>query len=302
MLICDTHADTLYKMQCRVQNPELTLDVTPQCFQRAGDVCVQAFALFTGLEGLAADPELVERELEMFRLLQAEGFHQITKIEEALPGVPNALLTVEGGEVFLGGVETVDRFFALGVRIAGLVWNNPSGLAYPAIGGDDIGLTAYGRQVVKRLHSLGIAVDISHINAQGVLDLLEMGGPPPMASHSCAHALCAHPRNLTDSQLRNLFGAGGYVGVNFYPPFLHESGYADINTVVDHIAHMCDLGGEAHVGLGSDFDGIDKYPRGLWKAGDVPRLLERMGKRGFGEALIAAIAGENLKAYMDRLG
>lgn len=67
---------------------------------------------------------------------------------------------------------------------------------------------------------------------------------PPMASHSCARALCDHPRNLTDEQLRALFHSGGYVGVNFYPVFLKESGQATVDDLIDHIAYMCDLGGE----------------------------------------------------------
>src|SRR5699024_5743796 len=125
-----------------------------------------------------------------------------------------------------------------------------------------------------------MAVDVSHLNERGFYDLLD-GEAPPLASHSCARALCDHPRNLTDHQLRCLFEAGGYVGVNFYPLFLSSDSRADLNRVIDHIAHICDLGGEAHVGLGSDFDGIETHPEGLRNAGDIPALLEGMRRRGF---------------------
>ena len=128
-----------------------------------------------------------------------------------------------------------------------------------------------------------------------------MKGPAPMASHSCAHVLCPHPRNLTDDQLRAIFAAGGYVGVAFYPTFLHPSEKADVDTVIDHIAHMCSLGGEGHVGIGSDFDGIETCPQGLAHAGELPGLFGRMEERGFDEPLVRAIAGENFAAYLQRI-
>ncbi|MBO5500454.1 MAG: membrane dipeptidase, partial [Clostridia bacterium] len=113
--------------------------------------------------------------------------------------------------------------------------------------------------------------------------------------------LCDHFRNLSDHQLRQLFATGGYVGVNFFVPFLTTGGRATLDTVIDHMAHMCDLGGENHVGLGSDFDGIDEYPEGLRNAGDIPALLERMRQRGFSEALVEKIAGQNFAAYLERI-
>ncbi len=298
MLIMDSHADTLYAMQNAQRDPVVSLDVTREHLRRPGDVRIQALALFTGPTGLKEDAGLVARELEMLELLKSEGFRQITRVEEAEAGAANVLLTVEGGEVFHGGVDTVDRFFDLGVRMAALVWNNENQLAYPAIGGSDLGLTDYGREIVARMRALGMAVDVSHMNEQGVKDLLARGGPAPLASHSCARALCGHPRNLSDDQLKALFAAGGYVGVNFYPVFLDDSKEADIDRVIDHMAHMCALGGEKHVGLGSDFDGIEIHPKGLRHAGQVHDLLDRMKQRGFGDDLMRDIAGENLARYL----
>lgn len=298
MLIFDSHADTLYAMQDRARNPSLPLDVTKERLRGTMDVRVQALALFTGPYGLQEDAGLVARELEMLELLLSEGFRQVTRAEEAKEGVPNVLLTIEGGEVFYGGEDTVDRYFGLGVRAAALVWNHPNALAKPAVLGGTEGLTDYGRAIARRMQRLGMAVDISHMNEAGVEDMLSLGNAAPMASHSCAKALCGHPRNLTDSQLKALFQVGGYVGVNFYPPFLDESGQADIDRVIDHMAHMCDLGGEAYVGIGSDFDGIEIHPQGLAHAGEVHALFARMAERGFGEKLVKAIAGENFKNYL----
>ncbi len=298
MLICDTHADTLWALQDPERDRGLPLHITKERLQSGQDVRVQALALFTGPSGLKGDPDLVRRELRELSKLKEAGWRQIFHIQEALPEAPNILLTVEGGEVFHGGLEAVEAYAALGVRMAALVWNHENLLAYPAVSGSVQGLTAYGKEVVRRMHALGMAVDISHLNPAGVESLLALGGPAYMASHSCAYALCAHPRNLTDDQLRTLFAVGGFVGINFYPRFLHSSGVATLDTVIDHIAYLCDLGGETCVGLGSDFDGIAQCPRGLAHGGEIPALLERMRQRGFGERLVRAIAGENFAAYL----
>ncbi|MEG1775111.1 MAG: membrane dipeptidase [Clostridia bacterium] len=301
MLICDTHADTLYAMQKPERDKALALDVTLAHLSSPNDVRVQALALFVGTSGSMEEAAvLVERELAMLQQLKSEGFRQIVTLSEALPGKANVLLTIEGGEAFGADASSVERFAALGVRAAALVWNHENLLAHPAVGSNPNGLTAFGREICRRLNSRHIAIDISHLNERGVLDVLE-SGVPPMASHSCARALCRHARNLSDRQLHALFQAGGYVGVNFYASFLSDSGHANIDTVVDHIAYICDLGGEAHVGLGSDFDGIDAYPDGLRNAGDLPLLFERMRARGFDEALVHAVAGENFQHYLQQL-
>lgn len=268
MLICDTHADTLYRMQY-TKNTDITL----KRLLHPGHTWVQALALFVGGNGLKGDDRfLIDRELENFELLKKKGFHQIRRIEEAQPDKANVLLTIEGGEAFGDDLSSVQRFAELGVRIAALVWNNENLLAHPAVKGSDNGLTPFGWQVAKELRKQHIALDISHLNERGSWELME-SSVPPMASHSCARALCDHPRNLTDEQLRALFHAGGYVGVNFYPVFLKESGQATVDDLIDHIAYMCDLGGERCVGLGSDFDGIDSYPEGLRTPDQIPGAL-----------------------------
>ncbi|MDD3336825.1 MAG: membrane dipeptidase [Eubacteriales bacterium] len=298
MLICDTHADTLYAMQSKEQKP---LDVTLAALEAGLDTRVQAFALFVGSSGLTgSDSDLIDRELNAFRQLQSNGLHQIRTLSEATPSVANGLLTIEGGEAFGDDIASVERYAGLGVRIAGLVWNNENLLAHPAVQGVDQGLSPLGLKMVDELRKHRIALDLSHLNQRGAWEVMD-SSIPPMASHSCARALFDHPRNLTDEQLRALFMAGGYVGVNFYPLFLTGGQQASIDDVVNHIVYMCELGGEKSVGLGSDFDGIDCYPDGLRDASQLPNLFEGMRKRKLSEALIAAVAGQNFARYMNRI-
>lgn len=300
MLVCDTHADTLYALASPDRPCGAPLDITAELLTAAGGVRVQCLALFVCTSGMQMQPTIVQKELRAFERLKQQGFHQIVDLSQAREGVANAMLTIEGGEAFGSDVAQVDHFADLGVRMAALVWNNENGVAHPAITGSNEGLTPLGWDIVRRMRNRHMAVDVSHLNERGFYDLLD-GEAPPLASHSCARALCNHPRNLTDHQLRCLFEAGGYVGVNFYPLFLSNDAQADLNRVIDHIAHICDLGGEAHVGLGSDFDGIDSWPEGLRNAGDIPALLDGMRRRGFDETLVEAVAGLNFKHYLERI-
>ena len=301
MLICDAHADTLYAMQDRTRDASLPLDVTAERMQ-GDDLRVQCLALWTGPHGLRGDDEeLLDREVAALNQLLDQGFRQITCVGDAKPDAVNVLLTMEGGDAFERGPQTVAAFAAFGVRIAGLVWNQDNSLAFSAAGGMLHGLTTAGKKVLKQLNQCGIAPDVSHLNDAGFEDVLSLSATPPIATHSCCRALCAHPRNLTDDQLRRLFDAGGFVGVNFYPPFLRENGAADLDAVVEHMDHMFQLGGAKHVGLGSDFDGIELHPVGLEHAGCVPALLERLRLRGYTQEAIADVAGENFRRYLDAI-
>ena len=297
MLICDTHADTLWK---RSREPGATCDISIETMKNSPDTRIQALALFIEPGGMDTTPTIAQRELAALKEMKQEGWRQIREVEEARPGEGNFLLTIEGGEIFGDDPAKVEEYAALGARIAALTWNGENLLGYPAQSGSPEGLKPFGWEIVKRMHALHIAADISHLNERGAAELMD-SGVPPMASHSCCKKLCDHFRNLTDDQLRTLIRCGGYVGVNFYARFLNVEGKADLDTVIDHIAHICELGGEKHVGLGSDFDGIDEYPTGLRTAGDVPALLNRMLQRGFDPKGVERVAGGNFAEYMKRI-
>ena len=296
MFICDTHADTLYEMGWKKNNdPDITLERA-----RRGGVALQVMALWTGPKGKAGDvPAIVAAELAALDVLKAQGFKQVDDPRKAVEGETAILLSVEGGEVFEGGIQTVTDFWKKGVRIAGITWNHENDLGHPAKSGSTEGLTPYGLQVVREMQRLKIAVDVSHLNERGFYDIFQKTDVPPMASHSCCAALRPHFRNLTDEQLRLLIREGGYVGVNFYGEFLAESD-ATVETLADHADHICQLGGGSQVGFGSDFDGIDVYPAGLRHPGEFPNLISVFRRRGYSEEAIEAIAGKNLLAYFER--
>ena len=300
MLICDTHCDTLYM---RALQPEKTPCVTRESLARGG-VSLQTCTLFAGPNGIPGHPyENAMAEYAVFeRLERDEGWKKVSSPLEAAEGETRVLLSVEGGEIFEGSVERVREFRARGVRMAALTWNNENEIAYPAKGGSAAGIKPAGWDILREMAALGVAADTSHLNERGFWDLIERHSQPPMASHSCAKALCDHFRNLTDAQIRAMAARGGWIGVNFYPVFLTGTERATVQDICNHIDHMCQLGAEKHVGFGSDFDGIGCAPEGCENPSQVPNIFAELRRRGYGEEALADIAGRNFLRYYERLG
>lgn len=204
-----------------------------------------------------------------------------------------ALLSIEGADVIEGDLSMIRIFYRLGVRIVGLVHSRRNliadGVTDSRTGG---GLSSFGVEVVEGLDSLGVIIDISHLNDEGFWDLIDITASPLIASHSSCRAICDHPRNLTDQQIVALAERDSVIGINFAPSFIHPS-YATVERVVDHIDHIVTLVGPDHIGLGSDFDGIASTPVGLEDVSKMPNITRELIKREYSEENIKKILGEN---------
>lgn len=300
MLICDTHCDTLYM---RALEPACTPCVTMEAMERGG-MSLQTCTLFAGPGGVSDHPyEKAMAEYAVFeRLRDTQGWTCVNSPLEAEEGKVKILLSIEGGEIFEGRAERVHEFYNRGVRMAALTWNNENEIASPAKAGSRDGIKPKGWEILREMAGLKMAADTSHLNEAGFWDLMDRHSQPPMASHSCAHALCPHFRNLTDRQIRAMAERGGWIGVNFYPAFLSPTGRASISTLCDHIDHICQLGAQKHVGFGSDFDGIETTPDDCRSPADIPAILSELRRRGYSEEAVSDIAGRNFLAYCRRLG
>ena len=295
MIICDTHCDTLYAL---VTRPGAPLDVTMERLQ-AGGVSLQTLAMYVG-KGRKGDVEgLFAAMFAKMAELERQGWKRVDDPSQAVDGQVAVMLSIEGCEPFDKGLQVVEEYRRRGVRMAAITWNHENTLAYPAMSGDTRGLKPYGLEAIRLMQKIGIAADVSHLNDAGVYDILEKCDLPPMASHSNCRALVNHPRNLSDDLLRQIFAKGGYVGVNFWPTIIGEP--ATIDRIIDHIAHMYDLGGEGKVGFGSDFDGIERKPEGVNSPADFPRILEGLRRRGFSETDVESVAGQALLGYYRRI-
>ncbi|MCL1790693.1 MAG: dipeptidase [Peptococcaceae bacterium] len=249
-----------------------------------------------GLELLMAAHEFVR---------QNAGIVKLVRDREDLRGLDGSrvgiLLSVEGGEILGEDLFMLDVCFLLGVRSIGLTWNQRNALGC-GVGEGDLGggLSGFGVRVVERMNALGMLVDVSHLHEKGFWKVLEVSRCPVAATHSCARALCDHPRNLTDDQLRALAAAGGVVGINFCPDFLVPDGHAVLADVVRHIEYIAGVAGVGCVGLGSDFDGVDDLPQGLEGVDRLPRLLVALREAGFNDKEVADIAWGNFWRVLDQ--
>jgi len=205
-----------------------------------------------------------------------------------------ALLSIEGGECLNGELSVLRQLYRLGVRSMLLAWNRRNLLAD---GAEEIrggGLSVFGREVVSEMERLGMLVDVSHLCEASFNDVMALATKPVIASHSNARAVCDNPRNLSDSQLMAVKNNGGVVGVNFYTHFLNNSPKATIDDVIKHIEHISSVTGEDHIGLGTDYDGIETAPDGLDSTHLLPVLFERLARLNYSDGFIEKFAGLNL--------
>lgn len=302
-LVIDTHCDTILEVMrgrrsLGVRSSEGHLDF-PRL--REGGVAAQFFAVY--IEPEYKPDRGLERALEVLDRLYTEVDTYPDQAEVALSvadihrirqaGKVAVVLAIEGGEAIGHNLANLRMLYRLGVRSIGLVWNQRNliadGIGERRTGG---GLTNFGVAVVKEMNRLGMAVDVSHLADPGFWHVAETAEAPFIASHSNARAVCDHPRNLTDDQIKALAAAGGVMGLNFAPAFVAPE-HASLSKLVDHLDHVVALVGPEHIGLGSDFDGIGSTPEGLADATAFPRFTEELVRRGYGDEDIQRFLGGN---------
>lgn len=209
-------------------------------------------------------------------------------------GKLGAILAVEGGDCLGGELWVLRLLHRLGVRLLTLTWSNRNELADGVWEADSKGgLTSFGKEVVQEMGRLGMIVDVSHLSPTGFWDVAEMVGGPFVASHSNALALCGHPRNLSDDQVRCISEHGGVIGVNLCGPHLTDAGEATLDDVIAHVEYLWQVAGDEHVGIGTDYDGIDAAPKGLEDVTRLPQLLHILGQRGHSQERLMKFAGGN---------
>lgn len=201
------------------------------------------------------------------------------------------LLSLEGGDCILS-LSTLSIFYRLGVRMLSLTWNHDNHLG-GGINSENIGLSKMGKKIIRKMNQLQMIIDISHLNRKSFYDVLTESKGPLVASHSNAYNVCNHPRNLTDNQIMALARRDGLIGINFYPPFLTNSKKAKIKDIIRHIDYIRKLTGKRHIGLGSDFDGIDKTPDNLPDISGVPKLFSALRKKCYNKEEMNFIARGN---------
>jgi len=203
------------------------------------------------------------------------------------------LINIEGAEAIEGELAFLRNFYRMGVRMMGLVWNYPNKVTDGAgEAGRGVGLTKFGREVVREMNRLGMLIDLAHISPTGFFEVLELSNQPVLFTHGNCHALFNHPRNLTDEQIKALAAKGGVFGVSVVNGFMNPES-ATRKTVAEHIDHVVQLLGSADfVAYGTDFDGCQP-PRGLEDVTRLPALTADLLDLGYSESDMAKILGGN---------
>lgn len=222
-----------------------------------------------------------------------------------------SVMGMEGGHAIENSLGALRAFFELGARYmtlthsANIDWAD-SCCEPPEHGG----LTEFGKEVVREMNRLGMLVDLSHVAPTTMHDALEVTEAPVIFSHSSARGVTDHPRNVPDDVLERLPANGGVVMATFVPAFINAevAAYeqqspepdpaagpsATLDDVIAHIEHIRRVAGIDHVGIGSDFDGISSTPVGLEDVSTFPVLFAELSRRGWTEAELRKLAGENV--------
>ena len=221
--------------------------------------------------------------------------------ENKRQGKKSIMLGIENGLALGGLLQNVQHFANRGVVYITLCHNGDNDLCDSARGCNTHGgVSRFGEQVIREMNRLGLMVDLSHAAEKSFYDALDISQTPIVCSHSSCRALCDHPRNLTDDQMRRLAAHGGVMQVTLYNGFLVKDGDATILDAIAHLEHAVSIMGIDHVGLGTDFDG-DGGICGLRDSSELLQFTRQLLSRHYSERDIQKIWGGNFLRVMSQV-
>ncbi len=214
-----------------------------------------------------------------------------------------SMIGVEGGHSIQNSLQVLRELYARGARYMTLTHSKT--LAWADSCTDEPknnGLSPFGKEVVREMNRLGMLVDLSHVSPKCMQDALEVSVAPVIYSHSSAKAICDHPRNVPDNMLKLTAKNGGVVMVNFYSGFVvpkeeaekDKQARGDCSLICDHIEHIAQVAGIDHVGIGSDYDGVGRLPKGLEDVSCYPKITEELLERGYSREDVHKVLGGNV--------
>ncbi len=291
--VFDTHCDTLCKILDRGESFEKnSCEVDLERMTKYGSY-FQFMACFIAPE--------YRRVAKRRTLMLINTYNE--RVKNAGAENVKTALSIEGGEG-IEDIETLEEFYSLGVRMAALTWNTTNHIGGGAHERNKrVGLSSFGKEVVKRMNELGMIADVSHLNDKSFYDVCAASTLPIVASHSCSRSECRHVRNITDDMFELIKKSGGCVGINLYPKFLTGCDKAVIDDVIRHIEHFMSLGGEKNVGIGADFDGVDGHlPQGIRGCEDLYKIFDRLLQLNYSENTVRGISYGNFSEIFKKIG
>lgn len=310
-ILFDAHCDTIQKIHDNdksLRENDLHLDLMRLKNRERNSV--QIFAAFVDKENDVLPPK--ERCIQLITKYREECRQNSDLIEHcnstadiystAAKKKVAGFLGIEGGEALEGKIENLRLFYEMGVRIITLCWNYQNEIADGVMSDGTVGLTDFGKTVVREMNRLGMLIDVSHMSEKSFWDVMDYSKMPIAATHSNSKEIKNHPRNLSDAQIKALIEKNGCIGINIYPEFVSDNA-CNICDIVRHIEYIMALGGENNIGIGSDFDGIDITPQSLNGAEDLEKIFDSLLKLGYSNEMVLKLAGGNfLRLIGDVIG
>ena len=300
MKIFDLHCDTLTK--CVNTKEQLYKNSKQNSLEQLlrFETPIQVFAIFTDDPFVFDSYNYAKNALDYFYKQREKYSDELyiynNTIKENAVG---AVLSIEGGEP-VESLEALDEFYTLGVRLMTLTWNRVNKIGSGMTSGSGDGLTAFGKQIVRRMNEKNMIIDVSHLNINGFKDVSNLSEKPFIASHSNSFELCGHPRNLKDWQIEEIKACKGIIGLNLYPPFLNSSGEADLTDVLRHASYFLNKGCEDALCLGCDMDGISHTPKDIENTAALDKVYFAF-EENFGKETADKIFFYNAKKFFDKL-
>ncbi len=301
---------------------------------QAGKLAGQFFAAYVppnqpnpagfALAQIALMRDILKRHADVFRPGLSADDVEAAKAEGRIA----LFMTIENGAAIDGELDALDAYFGLGVRLMTLCHNGTTDWCDSATdAARHNGLSAFGKDVVRRMNKLGMVVDLAHVSPKVMHDTLDGTSAPVVWSPPNALPLCDHPRNVPDDVLDRVAGNGGIVMATFVPDFISQASrdwhrpardqygkapeglnYAQVEAEIvaragprpkatlaqycDHVDYLAKRIGHDHVGIGSDFFGWVN-PDGLEDTTTFPSVIAELIRRGWSEENLAKLAGGN---------
>jgi len=312
MFVLDSHCDTpsLLSENCDLSLESARGHVDFPRMRRAG-VDASFFALYIPAEIPCGDEafsyashllELTQKAVGDHPDIAAFATDAASARSNKSKGLLSIFLGLENGSPIGNDFSRLEWFYDKGVRYVTLCHNADNQICDSAAQDSTYGgLSLFGRKLLGRMNEMGMIIDCAHISDRSFFDIIRLSRKAVVSTHSSCRALCPHRRNMSDEMIRALADNGGVIQINFYPLFIDKDYLADpehsplpsYKRVVDHIDHAVKIGGIDHVGIGSDFDGIEVCPKGLEDISCMGVIFDEMRARGYSERDIEKVAGEN---------
>ncbi|MDR1916333.1 MAG: dipeptidase [Synergistaceae bacterium] len=245
----------------------------------------------------------------------------VSEVDAAnMAGKIGIFISCEGVEPLGSDIGLLQVFYRLGVRAVGLAWSRRNyaadGCSFkPVRGGTKGGLTTFGVELIEEAERLGMLIDVSHLNDEGVSDVARYSRRPFIASHSNCRSLASSMRNLTDEQIKLVADSGGVIGMNCCSAFVSDDARGDIGALdlSRHIDHIVSLVGDDFVGLGLDccdrladfhasLPNLESYDT-IRDHSHLPELIAVLLEKGYSDDSVTKILGKNFRrVYREVIG